>query len=770
MESSYSSTDLALILGVSARAVRKRAEKDVWAFTESTTGNGGKPEKRYPAPDLPEDVRIAILKHESEAPALVPYNKDIVHAPPGSKALTLQVNNSCGLSSDQKKRALFRADLVRLYLQRLKKATRGGKQLAREQFDLAYNSGTAYPDIFAVVGRTNWKTIERWKILLRRSKDPYILADERGQGRRGKGLISDEQAAVLIPLICNPNKLCITTIIRKAKSILAERRIDNGFSEDTYRRYINAWRAVNFDKVVFFQEGEHGIDEQVLPYLRRDWSLIEVGDVLVADGHVLNGEAINPETGKPKRMTSIWWYDMASNYPVGWEIMPTENTQAIASSLRRAILRLGKIPKVLYLDNGRAFRAKFFEGSPDFRQSGLTGLFERLGCKCVHAWPHHAQSKPIERFFGTFAELERLSPSFVGTNINDKPPHLRRGEHLHRRLHQKLTGGQVPTIEGWHRAIAAWVDDYASRPQKRTHLKGATPAEVFEAGRGPGVDRATLHDMLLHERRTVVGRNGVTIRIDGQPTDFYDRELYGRRHSVIVRFDPVGLALGDADSVLVYSPEGRELICEAQRLDQVHPMAEILGTQADVIDLGKNIELKRSLKKETIGSAREFVESEVLPEVRRDTAWSMAKVGEASGVRRGEKKLSPKDVERLLEPQVTQEDLDRVASDLAESRKIRDEMEARYAAHQEPEWLDLPPDRDMYAKTFWETVEELPEMDRYERLLECEAHSMVIPKQLAAFMRYFTESSRYALLKDYFEERKLFFAANVAAGLGIVEK
>lgn len=720
---------------------------------------GGGTQRLYPYEALPEDIRLAILKHDADiSTALVPYNDNKAIA--RTVSLTHQVNDFSGLTPEQKKKACFRADLVRLYLQSLRKATKGGKQAAREQFQEAYNAGAIFPEIFAVIGRSDWKTIERWKILLRRSKDAYVLADERGQGRRGKGLISDAQAQVLVPLICNPNKLCTTTIIRRAKSIMAERQIENGFSEDTYRRFINQWKAVNFDQVVFWHEGEHGMDEKVLPYIRRDWSLVEVGDVLVADGHVLNGEAINPETGKPKRMTSIWWYDMASNYPVGWEIMPTENTQAIASALRRSILRLGKLPKVLYLDNGRAFRAKFFEGCPDFRASGLTGLFERLGCKCIHAWPHHAQSKPIERFFSTFSELERLSPSFCGTNIMDKPPHMRRGEKLHRRIHAKLTGGEVPTIEGWHRAIAAWVDDYATRPQKRTHLKGRCPAEVFAAGCGPGVDRATLHDFMLHERRTVIGRNGVTLRIDGQPVDFYDRELYGLRHSVIVRFDPIGLALGECDTVLVYSPEGREFMCEARRMDMTHPMAEILGTQADVIKLKENIELKRSVKKETIGSAREFVEAEVLPQVRGDGSWVMGKVGEGSGVRGEVKKRSPKDVERLLEAPMTQEDKDRFDADMEESHKIRDELLARYAEHEEPEWLDVPPDRNMIARDFWDEIEDLPELDRFEKLLECEAQRMVIPKRLTSFMRYFRETDQYARLEDYFNARRQMFTAS----------
>ncbi len=40
--------------------------------------------------------------------------------------------------------------------------------------------------------------------------------------------------------------------------------------------------------------------------------------------------------------------------------MMTENTQCIASALRNAILNLGLIPKVVYQDNGKAFKAKVF--------------------------------------------------------------------------------------------------------------------------------------------------------------------------------------------------------------------------------------------------------------------------------------------------------------------------------------------------------------------------------------------------------------------------
>ena len=75
----------------------------------------------------------------------------------------------------------------------------------------------------------------------------------------------------------------------------------------------------------------------------------------------------------------------------------------------------------MYLDNGRAFRARFFRGV-DLEQSGFEGLFARLGIKTIFAWPYHGQSKTVERFFGSFAELERLSPTYTGTSIEHKPP------------------------------------------------------------------------------------------------------------------------------------------------------------------------------------------------------------------------------------------------------------------------------------------------------------------------------------------------------------
>lgn len=124
---------------------------------------------------------------------------------------------------------------------------------------------------------------------------------------------------------------------------------------------------------------------------------------MIADGHVLNFKIINPFTGKPTRATLVGFLDWKSTALVGYEIMMTENTQCIASALRNAILNLGIIPKVVYQDNGKAFKSKYFQ-NVDFDEAGFNGIYAKLGIKSVFAKPYNARAKVIERFFLEFQE------------------------------------------------------------------------------------------------------------------------------------------------------------------------------------------------------------------------------------------------------------------------------------------------------------------------------------------------------------------------------
>ncbi len=63
--------------------------------------------------------------------------------------------------------------------------------------------------------------------------------------------------------------------------------------------------------------------------------------------------------------------------------MLEENTQCIASALRNSIINLDMIPKIVYQDNGRAFRAKYFTDDKGFTELGFQGLYAKLEIETV---------------------------------------------------------------------------------------------------------------------------------------------------------------------------------------------------------------------------------------------------------------------------------------------------------------------------------------------------------------------------------------------------
>ena len=144
--------------------------------------------------------------------------------------------------------------------------------------------------------------------------------------------------------------------------------------------------------------------------------------------------------------------------------MMTENTQCIASALRNAILNLGVIPKVVYQDNGKAFKAKYFQ-NVDFDEAGFNGVYASLGIKSVFAKPYNARAKVIERFFKEFQEeFEKMMISYCGSGIENKPAWMKRGQKLHRELHRKMTGNYIPTVQEIIKYIDCCIDYHNSKP------------------------------------------------------------------------------------------------------------------------------------------------------------------------------------------------------------------------------------------------------------------------------------------------------------------
>jgi putative transposase len=588
MKAHYTAQEIASSSGKNKSTINRRAKKEAWKYQKVTIKGGIQYQYLYES--LPDDIQVAIqtqaMQEYAEQESQIAERRQVLDDLPEKK----------------RKVALAKADLVRLYAEALARAPKKGKVQARAEFARAYNAG-AWQQLYEILGERSWQTIERWKTEVKRNGDPYLLSDKRGQWKKGVSSLSDKQTEVILKCVMRPNQPNLSESIRMAQAACRHLEIESLPSEATIRRYLKKVYAEHYDLWMFCREGQKAWNDNVAKDIQRDPTLISVGDMLCADGHMLNFEIINPWTGKPKRMPLVLWVDMRSNYPLGWEIMPSENIQSIATALRRAILCLGKFPRVAYLDNGRAFKAKVFTEKVDFSQCGLSGIFERMGTQPVFTWPYHGQSKPIERFFRTFGELERWTPTYTGTSIDKKPPRLNRGEKVHRDIHRK-NGTPVLYLDEAHQLIASYFDEFTSRPSRAKHLGGRSPREVFLEGVGPGVDPEELRHLMMEQEERTITQRGVPFL--GQ--DYYHPALYGRKHKVTVKYD-----LQDRSSILVYDTNG-QFLCEAEPMRKVHPAAEILGNDEDREELKNQIKIRKKQEQLTGARARKILENEVLPE------------------------------------------------------------------------------------------------------------------------------------------------------------
>lgn len=511
-----------------------------------------------------------------------------------------------------KQNALAKLDLIRKWQEFRRKAV--NKLQADYDFVKLHNSSNSY--LFSVLGKISRGSLHRWKASLDGTEDytrlipnyKYVSVNEY------RTCLTDEEIKIFMGLLLHPNRICIGKAIALTKYKLKEQGQSFIPADITFRRYAKWFKDNNYDKWVLARDGEKALSDKVEPYIKRDASLLDVGDILVADGHKLAFQVINPFTGKPCRATLVGFLDWKSTALVGYEIMLEENTQCIASALRNAIINLDMIPKIVYQDNGRAFRAKYFTDDKGFGELGFYGLYAKLGIETVFARPYNARSKVIERFFKEFQEgFEKLMPSYVGSSIINKPAYLKRNEKFHSNLHNALLVGGVkracsgadssplppiryiPTIEETIKMIDMWLKFKNSQPC--TNAPNMTIAEVLENRKKQNIDKSLLDDLMLATEVKTIQRNGVRFL----NCDYFDERLYGFRGKVLVKYN-----LFDLTSVKVFTPKG-EYLCTTERVTETHPMAKILGTVEDLEDYKQKIQKQQKLKRKTINSVKKLL-------------------------------------------------------------------------------------------------------------------------------------------------------------------
>jgi len=489
--------------------------------------------------------------------------------------------------------ALARLDVVHQWLEFRKQS----QNKLQADYDFVKLHNTSNSHLYEILGKISRGSLHRWLAMLNGTEDYTKLLPQYKYSSVDdyRTVLNDEEIKIFMGLLLHPNRLSIGKAIALTKYKLKEKGQSFIPADITFRRYAKWFKDNNYDKWILARDGEKALSDKVEPYIKRDASLLEVGDILVADGHKLAFQVINPFTGKPCRATLVGFLDWKSTALVGYEIMLEENTQCIASALRNAIINLDMIPKVVYQDNGRAFRAKYFTDDKGFTELGFQGLYSKLGIETVFAKPYNARAKVIERFFKEFQEgFEKLLPSYIGSSIQNKPAYMMRNEKLHKSWHCDC----VPTIEETIKMIDMWLSFKNSQPCPNAPDK--TIAEVLSERKRQNIDINTLDDLMLATEVKTIQRNGIRFL----NCDYFDERLYGFKSKVLVKYN-----LFDLTSIKVYTQKG-EYLCSAERVTETHPMAKLLGDVKDYEDYKQKIVRQRQLKKKTVESFKKYLQSE----------------------------------------------------------------------------------------------------------------------------------------------------------------
>lgn len=453
-----------------------------------------------------------------------------------------------------------------------------------------YNTGLFLPKAYNSLGSISIGTLRRWIQAYRKQENADCLIPKYKSTRQGEynTILDSEMKNILLTLLLHPSQYKIGKAIKLTKGILEKRGYEYLPCDLTFKRYAENFRKNNYAEWVLRREGMKAYHDKVEPYIERDISKIEVGDIIIADGHVLNFQVINPFTGKPTRVTLVGFLDWKSTALIGYEIMMTESTQCIASALRNSILNLGIIPKVVYQDNGRAFKSRFFQNN-DFDENIFNGVYANLNIHSVFAKPYNARAKVIERFFLEFQEeLEKGMPSYVGTSIENKPAWLKRGEKLHQKWHKKLTNNYVPTVQEAIKYINKWIEFHNLQPCPNDRSR--TIQEMLDGVQKQHININVLNDLMMKTECRTINKHGITFL----NMHYRSECILGLKDKVNIRY-----SLFDLSKIHVYSTKG-EFLCVAHRVQKVHPMARVLGTVKDMEDYKQQYKKQQQIKNRLI--------------------------------------------------------------------------------------------------------------------------------------------------------------------------
>ncbi|MBF0154547.1 MAG: transposase, partial [Magnetococcales bacterium] len=556
----YSAQELAGLPGLpgSERNVREMAQREGWQSRKKTVGKG----LEYHRSSLPPETQQA-LAMEGLRRARKAENQAMIAAP--AKALAIPAARD--LKDWQRKKMDARLTILR-WLETLAQSEGSMNKAILEAVEIAKADLLPEPVEMALPvalgkagerGELSVRTLKRW--CAAKGRGITALAPQPKE-RLGE----PEWAARFLRVYRKPHKPTIVACIKQ----LAEQGRGEIPTYHQARRYLSTRvGAIEAIRGRVLAKDLRG----VMPFIRRDTSMLVPGSVMNGDGHTWNSLVAHPETGKPfvPEVTNI--LDIRTRRWLGFSVGFSESSEVVVDAICMAV-ETGGIMAVLQWDRGRGAKNIMMEDP-------VTGMAQRLGFEVYHPQPYNSQAGGvIERSHQTILiEAAKKMPTFIGKRIKD--PELRRymlkkikaGKvrlPVWAELIQLLQEAMVAYNTGhYHRSLPRITDPITG---KKRHM---TPNEMWQREVAEGWKPVLLDDAeLIHEfrpeRQCTVRRGEITF----WKMTYFSKELTEfNENKVRVRYD-----IRDGSRVWIYAMDGR-YICEAERDGNKKPY---IGNALDV--------------------------------------------------------------------------------------------------------------------------------------------------------------------------------------------
>lgn len=324
------------------------------------------------------------------------------------------------------------------------------------------------------------------------------------------------------------------------------------------------------DNVTLIKSRHSGAERAaLLPYRRRDTTMLKPLDVWLIDGHTFKAKVRHPDHGAPFAPELTMVLDAHTRMICGWSVALSENVFAVGDALRHAIGQHG-VPAVVYTDNGPGETAKPMD-------CPIHGFMARLGIDHRTGLPGHPQGHGlIERSWQTHAiNCARTFGSYQGRDVDSgtfrkAAAELAKEQRAVRRAEETGEVVQLNTkAPSWQQfidGVVKMVQEYNTQHRhrklpKREDGKRMTPAEAWAAS----FDAELQHRPSELELRMLFMPAVVRTAKRGQVTFFNQHyqapELMGMNvadREVSVRYD-----IHNPNFVLIYTLDG-EYVCEAK--------------------------------------------------------------------------------------------------------------------------------------------------------------------------------------------------------------